>query len=106
MAEKSLRLSQNSPGRFYVDSTCIDCDLCRETAPDFFRRNDELGVSVVIRQPETPFEVARAKAALEDCPSESIGDDGLPKQRPTSLAALQHDGATEHFRIAAPFKHA
>ena len=55
--------------------------MCRETAPEFFQRNEDIGMSVVIRQPETPFEVARAKAALEDCPTESIGDDGLPKQK-------------------------
>jgi len=84
MAEKSLRLPQNTPGRFYVDSTCIDCDMCRDTASEFFQRNADIGMSVVIRQPETPFEVARAKAALEDCPSESIGDDGVPKQHPAT----------------------
>ena len=81
MAEKSLRLTQNIPGRFYVDSTCIDCDLCRSMAPEFFQRNDDIAMSVVVRQPENPFEFARAKAALEDCPSESIGDDGLPRPR-------------------------
>lgn len=81
MGEKSLRLPQNIPGRFYVDSTCCDCDLCREIAPEFFQRNDDIGMSVVLRQPESPFEVARAKAASEDCPTESIGDDGLPKPR-------------------------
>ena len=36
------RLPQNVSGRFYVDSTCIDCDLCRGNAPDFFRRDDEI----------------------------------------------------------------
>lgn len=81
MAEKSLRLSHNIPGRYYVDSTCIDCDLCRQTAPEFFQRNEDIGMSVVVRQPETPFEFARAKAALDDCPSESIGNDGVPQSR-------------------------
>ncbi len=85
MAEKSLRLPQNTFGRFYIDSTCIDCDMCRDTAPEFFQRNNDIAMSVVVRQPETPFEVARAKAALEDCPSESIGDDGLPKPRATTV---------------------
>ena len=36
MADKDCRLPDNAPGRFYVDDQCIDCDACRETAPDFF----------------------------------------------------------------------
>jgi ferredoxin len=76
MAEKSLRLSQNASGRFYVDSTCIDCDMCRGTAPEVFRRDDDIGQTIAYRQPETPDEAARARLALEDCPSESIGNDG------------------------------
>jgi hypothetical protein len=27
MADKTNRLSLNAPGPFYVDDTCIDCDL-------------------------------------------------------------------------------
>lgn len=76
MADKTLRLSQNILGAFYVDSSCIDCDLCRETAPDFFRRNEEIGLSTVYRQPLTPEEIVSAKEALDGCPSESIGNDG------------------------------
>jgi ferredoxin len=56
-----------------VDATCIDCDLCRETAPDSFRRNDEEGHSFVYRQPEGPAEEAACQAALEECPVEAIG---------------------------------
>lgn len=65
-------------GAFYVDSTCIDCDMCRENAPEFFRRNDETGYTIVYRQPLTPSEIARANEAREHCPTESIGSDGLP----------------------------
>ncbi len=64
-------------GAFYVDASCTDCDLCRNTAPAFFSRHDELGFSVVHRQPVTPKEVALAQEALEGCPSESIGNDGI-----------------------------
>ncbi|MGA2693233.1 MAG: ferredoxin, partial [Opitutaceae bacterium] len=43
MANKADKWAQNAAGKFYVDQQCIDCDLCRETAPNFFTRNDEGG---------------------------------------------------------------
>jgi ferredoxin len=76
MAEKTNRLPQNVPGDYYVDDSCIDCDLCRTTAPDFFRRNDEIGFSVVYRQPVTPEGRSVAEEARRGCPTESIGNDG------------------------------
>ena len=76
MATLTERLPENVLGRFYVDATCTDCDLCRITAPAFFRRNDDTGFSIVYRQPVTPDEVALAEEARDGCPSESIGDDG------------------------------
>ena len=76
MASTTERLPQNIVGRYYVDSSCTDCDLCRTTAPAFFTRDDEIGFSIVYRQPVTPEELALAEEALEDCPTESIGNDG------------------------------
>ena len=71
MAELSKKLTGNAPGEFYVDSSCIDCDLCRQIAPDIFR---EVGDgSVVRRQPATPSETLRAEMALVTCPTASIG---------------------------------
>lgn len=75
MANKSLRLVQNVPGPYYVDESCIDCDMCREIAPQFFKRDDEVGVSFVYRQPVTAEERALAEEAKQ-CPVESIGNDG------------------------------
>ena len=77
MAEKINRLPENAPGPFYVDDSCIDCDLCRSTASDFFRRDEEIGMSIVYRQPVTPEEIALAEQAKEACPTESIGSDGI-----------------------------
>ena len=65
-----------APGRYYVDTQCIDCDLCRETAPANFKRNDEEGFSYVFKQPETPEEETLCKDALDNCPVEAIGNDG------------------------------
>jgi ferredoxin len=75
MAIPADRLSQNVPGRWYVDSTCIDCDLCRETAPTIFARYDETGYSYVQKQPQTPEEIALAEEARQGCPVEAIGND-------------------------------
>jgi hypothetical protein len=33
MANKAEKWKDNAGGKFYVDQQCIDCDLCRETAP-------------------------------------------------------------------------
>jgi ferredoxin len=76
MADKNLRSSENIPGRFYVDSTCIDCGLCPDTAPQFFKRYDEGGYTIVHRQPQTLDEIALAEEARSGCPTESIGNDG------------------------------
>jgi glyoxylase-like metal-dependent hydrolase (beta-lactamase superfamily II)/ferredoxin len=71
MASPAKRLPENVPGDFYVDSTCIDCDACRQIAPETFRDHGEQ--SSVYRQPETPAEAFRAMQALVTCPTGSIG---------------------------------
>ena len=76
MAEKEEKNEKNVPGKFYVDSNCIDCDLCRETAPDFFKRDDDEGVSYVSCQPASEADEALCREALEGCPVQAIGDDG------------------------------
>lgn len=76
MADKTDKWGNNALGKFYVDRQCIDCDLCRETAPDFFTRFDEGGHSYVFKQPETPEAIALCREALEGCPVDAIGEDG------------------------------
>ena len=76
MADRTHKTRNNVPGSFYVDETCIDCDLCRDTAPSSFRRDDAEGVTYVWKQPTTPEELALAQQALEACPAETIGNDG------------------------------
>jgi glyoxylase-like metal-dependent hydrolase (beta-lactamase superfamily II)/ferredoxin len=71
MADLLKKLNGNVPGEFFVDSSCIDCDLCRQIAPDVFREEGE--ASVVARQPENPAEARRAEMALVTCPTASIG---------------------------------
>jgi ferredoxin len=76
MANNTDRYSQNAAGKFYVDQQCIDCDLCRETAPDFFTREEDGGFSYVHTQPTTEADVLMCMEALEGCPVSAIGNDG------------------------------
>ena len=71
-----VKVDQTVSGKFYVDNTCIDCGLCPDTAPTVFQRFDEVGYSIVHRQPATPQELALAEEARNACPTESIGNDG------------------------------
>lgn len=76
MANKHDKNVGNVSGKFYIDTSCTDCDLCRQTAPATFRRNDDIGMSIAHRQPVTAEEHALAIEAMNDCPTESIGNDG------------------------------
>lgn len=76
MAFLKDKLADNAAGRFYVDRQCIDCDVCRDTSPANFARNDENGYSFVIRQPATVEEFDLCAEAMDACPVEAIGDDG------------------------------
>lgn len=76
MADIANKYPENVKGKFYVDSQCIDCDLCREIAPQNFNRNDNGGYSTVYKQPENENEVAQCEDAKNSCPVEAIGSDG------------------------------
>ncbi len=52
------------------------CDLCRQTAPDNFERNEDDGYSYVSKQPENEDEEQACRDAIEECPVEAIGEDG------------------------------
>ena len=76
MADLDDKLSDNVPGKWYVDSNCIDCDVCRTTAPNNFEANEDEGYSFVSKQPEKNEETELMEEAMESCPTEAIGDDG------------------------------
>ncbi len=71
MAQLSKRLPENVPGDLFVDSSCIDCDACRQIAPETFR--DHGNQSSVYAQPHTAAHWQRALKALVACPTASIG---------------------------------
>src|SRR5262249_20576794 len=62
VANRSRRVPEDVPGDFFVDTTCIDCDTCRQLAPAVFAEADDH--ACVCRQPETPADRRRALHAL------------------------------------------
>ena len=71
MADPRKILKANAKGEFFVDSTCIDCDVCREIAPEVF--GDSGGYSYVRSQPKNENERRKAVRALISCPVGAIG---------------------------------
>ena len=71
MADLRKKLATNVAGNFFVDSTCINCDTCRQLAPAAFRETGEY--SAVYHQPEAEAELQDAWRALIACPVGSIG---------------------------------
>jgi ferredoxin len=76
LPDRKDRVSENVAGSYYVDSSCIDCDVCRDTAPENFRRSDANSYSFVFKQPVSDEELAACEEALLCCPVEAIGKDG------------------------------
>ncbi len=77
MADPHKRLDTNRPGNFYVDTTCINCDTCRQLAPASFEEVGEY--SAVVQQPADDTERLQAYRALLACPTGSIGTEQSDK---------------------------
>src|SRR5262245_33924111 len=71
MAKSNRAYAENTAGNFFVDDTCIDCDLCRQIAPSVFKEDSDH--SIVYHQPGSLEETHRAGMALVACPTGSIG---------------------------------
>src|SRR3954452_22617709 len=71
MASRDKAVPENVPGPFFVDTTCIDCDTCRQLAPATFGETAEF--SFVQQQPRDQAERRAAIRALLACPTGSIG---------------------------------
>jgi glyoxylase-like metal-dependent hydrolase (beta-lactamase superfamily II)/ferredoxin len=74
MANFKKRVPENVPGDFFVDSTCINCDACRQIAPSVFGEAAE--TSYVKAQPAFGADRRQALQALLACPTGSIGCQG------------------------------
>ena len=94
MANLSKRLKTNVEGNFFVDSTCIDCDTCRQLAPATFHEAGDY--SIVSMQPKTMQEEFAAYQALISCPVGSIGvmkkDHNVLREAQASLPLPIKDG--------------
>jgi glyoxylase-like metal-dependent hydrolase (beta-lactamase superfamily II)/ferredoxin len=101
MASPQKRLSENVPGDFFVDSTCIDCDTCRQLAPEVFAAGAEY--SFVHQQPTAPQVRRRALQALLACPTGSIGSEGddHPKEAMSDFP-LVVDGQVSYCGFTSP----
>jgi glyoxylase-like metal-dependent hydrolase (beta-lactamase superfamily II) len=71
IANPKKRVSENVPGDFFVDSTCIDCDACRQIAPSVFGEAAE--TSFVKAQPVSGADRRQVLRALLASPTGSIG---------------------------------
>ena len=82
MANLDKILPDNVAGEWFVDSTCIDCDTCRQLAPHVF--GEAGGYSFVQAQPSAASQ-RTALHALLACPTGSIGTRG-PSDAKTAMA--------------------
>jgi len=84
MANSKRAYPENAAGDFFVDDTCIDCDLCRQIEPTVFKEDSDH--SVVYRQPGSPEEKHRSAMALVACPTGSIGTRAKPDIKAASTS--------------------
>ena len=80
MANWMTRYRENISGRYYVDRSCIGCELCGEISPGNFSPNTDLehpdAYYYVSRQPGTDEEENLCAEAMDMCPVNAIGNDG------------------------------
>ena len=73
-------VSKNVEGRYYVDESCIYCELCVETAPDNIAYDDVEGFAYIKKQPDCDEEHNLLAETIELCPIDSIGDKLRPHE--------------------------
>jgi len=77
MADVTQKYSENAPGAYFVDNTCIACDACVLAASENFKMNEDDGHAYLSKQPDSLLEEERCKEAMAGCPVEAIGDFGV-----------------------------
>ena len=66
----------NTPGRYYIDKSCIDCGMCPTLAPHTFGESEDATHSYAHSQPKSDDEVAECEEAVAICPTNSVRNDG------------------------------
>jgi glyoxylase-like metal-dependent hydrolase (beta-lactamase superfamily II)/ferredoxin len=100
VADPRRRHPANAPGRWFVDTTCIDCDLVRHLAPELFGEAPD-GKSYVRRQPRGEAEALLATRALLACPTGSVGGP-LRKDLVARAFPMPLDGPVSLLGYASP----
>lgn len=90
MANLAQRHRANVSGPWFVDRTCINCDVSRQCAPWMFGEVDDQ--AVVVRQPATADELRDAARAMLACPRASIGVTGEKPSPEGLVPQLLEDG--------------
>ncbi|MSQ01498.1 MAG: ferredoxin [Myxococcales bacterium] len=62
---------------FFVDKECILCSVCSDAAPSNFRMSDAEDHDICYKQPSDDEELSQCREAMENCPVEAIGEDGI-----------------------------
>ncbi|HEX9683936.1 MAG TPA: MBL fold metallo-hydrolase [Acidimicrobiales bacterium] len=91
MARAAERNPEGTPGDWFVDTACIDCDASRQVAPGLIGR-DAAGRSIFLRQPETDDEIAMAWRAVQVCPTRSVGHVSIRKPETPAFPQNLGDG--------------
>ena len=76
MADKTQKVPENVPGKWYVDDTCTPCHVCLDEAPQLLKYTEDETKVYFFKQPEGETEDAAAQAAMAICPTGAIGEDG------------------------------
>jgi glyoxylase-like metal-dependent hydrolase (beta-lactamase superfamily II)/ferredoxin len=87
MADPKRRDSRNADGAWFVDTTCIACDACRQCAPAIFREHHD-GSSSVQHQPANDDEKDAAARAMLACPVGAIGKARVPGEGPVKINGI------------------
>ena len=90
MADARTRHPGNAPGPWFVDTSCINCDVSRQCAPWMFGEADDQ--AIVVRQPASADEEKDAMRALLACPTASIGVAGAKPSADGLFPELIEDG--------------
>ena len=86
MADPKKKLVANIEADFFVDSTCINCDTCRQIAPLNFSESEDY--SFVNKVTENDEEFIDSYKALLSCPTGSIGYTGTKKVTEIIIARI------------------
>lgn len=109
MNPQPLKYTKNAPGIYYVNSECIDCQICEAIAPGNFKRDECEGYFYVFKQPQGAEEEDQCLEALDSCPTGAIWNNGDGVDRghnPTCLFNDQNcevDPEDDADRIDCPF---